>query len=40
MILGTMNTAQIKQELHKYIDNGDDRFFKAHSCSSNKLRQR
>lgn len=23
-----MNTEQIKQELHKYIDNGDDRFLR------------
>ncbi|MDD4192218.1 MAG: hypothetical protein PHI28_12865 [Mangrovibacterium sp.] len=36
MILETMNTAQIKQELHKYIDNGDDRFLRLiHSVATN-----
>jgi hypothetical protein len=36
MILETMNTAQIKQELHKYIDNGDDRFLRLiHAVATN-----
>ncbi len=36
MILVTMNTAQIKQELHKYIDNGDDRFLRLiHAVATN-----
>lgn len=36
MILEKMNTAQIKQELHKYIDNGDDRFLRLiHAVATN-----
>lgn len=31
-----MNTAQIKQELHKCIDNGDDRFLRLiHAVATN-----
>ena len=36
MILHTMNTAQIKKELHQYIDKGDERFLRlVHAIATN-----
>jgi len=36
MIVETMNTLQIRQELHKYIETGDDRFLRlVHAVATN-----
>jgi hypothetical protein len=36
MILEIMNTVQIKQELHQYIDKGDERFLRlVHAIATN-----
>jgi competence protein ComGC len=36
MITGTMNTAQIRKELHQYIDKGDERFLRlVHAIATN-----
>ncbi len=36
MIIETMNTVKLKEELHNYIENGDDRFLRlVHAIATN-----